>query len=143
MFGARLELERGARLFVDGGRLRHFPLVHQGQSQGFRLDWPGHSLAYVTDTTSAPDAPYLEAIRGVDLLLHECYFPDGWEDLAEKTGHTCTSQVVRAAAQARVGRLVMIHVNPLVHDDAALGIDKALAIFPCTELGHDGMELVF
>ncbi|HOT62947.1 MAG TPA: hypothetical protein PLU93_08795, partial [Treponemataceae bacterium] len=41
-----------------GGQLTHFPLAHQGGSRGFRLDWPGHSMAYVTDTTATPDADY-------------------------------------------------------------------------------------
>ena len=59
-----------------GGRLTHFPLVHQGGSIGYRLDWPGHSMAYVTDTTADPDAAYVAKIRGVDLLVHECYFSD-------------------------------------------------------------------
>src|SRR6476646_4928826 len=36
----------------DSGTLRHFPLVHPGGSLGFRLDWPGHSMAYITDTTA-------------------------------------------------------------------------------------------
>ena len=61
---------------AGGGRLTHFPLEHPGGSIGFRLDWPGRSMAYVTDTTAADDSPYLDAIRGVDLLVHECYFPD-------------------------------------------------------------------
>src|SRR5438876_3666067 len=37
------------------GRLTHFPLKHPGGSIGLRLDWPGHSLAYVTDTTASDD----------------------------------------------------------------------------------------
>ncbi len=37
---------------LGGGKLKGFPLVHPGGSVGFRLDWPGHSLAYVTDTTT-------------------------------------------------------------------------------------------
>ncbi len=36
------------------GRLTHFPLEHPGGAVGFRLDWPGQSMAYVTDTTADP-----------------------------------------------------------------------------------------
>ena len=39
-----------------GGRLTHFPLDHHGGSIGYRHDWPGHSMAYVTDTTADADA---------------------------------------------------------------------------------------
>lgn len=126
-----------------GGRLTHFPLAHPGGSRGYRLDWPGHSMAYVTDTRATDDAPYADAIRGVDLLLHECYFPDGLEEYAERTGHSCTSPVVRLAKRAGVGRLVLIHVNPLSTEEDPIGLDVARAIFPNTELGHDLMELEF
>ena len=61
---------------AGGGRMTHFPLAHVGGTIGFRADWPGHSMAYVTDTTADPAADYVERIRGVDLLLHECYYPD-------------------------------------------------------------------
>lgn len=127
----------------DGGRLTHFPLAHPGGSSGFRLEWPGHSLAYVTDTTAGPEVEYAEAIRGVDLLLHECNFADGFEDRAAQTGHSTTSEVARLAQRARVGRLVLVHVNPAATDDDPVGIDRARAIFPATLLGHDLLELEF
>ena len=38
-----------------------------------------------TDTTATADADYIEKIRGVDLLIHECYFSDDWEEHAIKT----------------------------------------------------------
>jgi len=127
----------------EGGRLTHFPLEHQGGSIGYRLDWPGHSLAYVTDTTAAPGADYVEKIRGVDLLLHECYFPDAYADWAQKTGHSCTTPVAQVARAAQVGRLVLVHLNPLATEDDPIGLEVARAIFPATELGEDLMELEF
>lgn len=126
-----------------GGRLTHFPLQHNGGSIGFRLDWPGHSMAYVTDTTAAPDANYVEEIRGVDLLVHECYFPDAYADWAKKTGHSCTTPVAEVARKARVGRLVLVHLNPLATEDDPIGLEVARAIFPKTQLGEDLMELEF
>jgi ribonuclease BN (tRNA processing enzyme) len=128
---------------AQGGRITHFPLVHPGGSRGYRLDWPGHSLAYVTDTTAALDAAYIERIRGADVLLHECYYPDGYEDWAARTGHSCTSVVAQVARRAGVGRLVLIHINPQATADDPIGLDKACAIFPRTELGHDCLEIDF
>jgi len=127
----------------DSGRLTHFPLRHPGTARGFRLDWPGHSLAYVTDTTAHASADYIEKIRGVDLLLHECYFPDGYEELAEVTGHSCTSPVAKLARDAEVGRLVLIHMNPAATEEDPVGLDVARAIFPETQLGCDNTELSF
>lgn len=125
------------------GQLTYFPLVHQGISTGFRLDWPGHSMAYVTDTTASPSADYVEKIRGVDLLIHECYFPDEQAELALHTGHSHTTPVAQVARRAGVGRLVLVHINPLATKDDPIGLEVARAIFPATVLGEDGMELEF
>ncbi|MEM9411237.1 MAG: MBL fold metallo-hydrolase, partial [Planctomycetota bacterium] len=73
----------------DGSQLTHFPLEHPGGSLGFRIDWPGRSLAYVTDTVAEESAEYVSAIENVDTLIHECYFPDGWEQRGKLTGHSC------------------------------------------------------
>ena len=126
-----------------GGRLTWFPLVHPGGSIGFRLDWPGSSLAYVTDTTATPDADYVQHIRGVDVLLHECYFADGNEAFAEKTGHSCTTPAAQVAQAAGVGRLILVHVAPHSTADDPIGLSTARAIFPATELAEDNMEIEF
>ena len=133
----------GPEPLADGGTLRYFPLEHPGGSVGYRLDWPGHSLAYVTDTTASPDADYLEHIRGVDLLIHECYFPDSLRDIAVKTGHSTTSDAAQVARLAEAKRLVLVHMNPLDESDDPIGIDTARKIFPRTELGEDGSVLEF
>jgi ribonuclease BN (tRNA processing enzyme) len=118
-------------------------LEHPGGSVGYRLDWPGHSLAYITDTIAAPGAKYIEMLRGVDLLIHECYFRDGMEGWASQTGHSSTSAVARVAAEAGVGRLVLVHLNPRSDADDPIGVEAAQGIFPHTEIGHDRLEIEF
>jgi ribonuclease BN (tRNA processing enzyme) len=135
----------GPPLVLDcGARVTHFLLVHPGGSVGYRLDWPDRSLAYVTDTTAAGEhSPYLDQVRGVDLLVHECNFRDGQEEFAQKTGHSCISPVARLAAAAGVKRLLLVHFNPLDASDDPVGLAAARRIFPATELGHDGMKVEF
>jgi ribonuclease BN (tRNA processing enzyme) len=128
---------------AGNGTLSHFPLKHPGGSVGFRLSWPTGSMAYVTDTVAEKHADYVEHIRGVDLLVHECYFGDDMPEQAELTGHSCLTPVVEVAAAAEVGRLVLVHINPLDEDDSELDIDAARKIFPKTEIGVDRMELEF
>jgi ribonuclease BN (tRNA processing enzyme) len=128
---------------ADGATLTHFPLKHPGGSVGFRVDWPDRSLAYVTDTVASPTADYVDRIRGVDLLVHESYFNDDETEQAELTGHSCLSEVARVAAKAKVGRLVLVHINPLVTDDREIGLAAARKIFDKTEVGVDRMELEF
>ena len=128
---------------AGNGKLTHFPLKHPGGSIGFRLTWPTRSMAYVTDTVADKHADYVEQIRGVDLLIHECYFGDDMPEQAELTGHSCLTPVVEVAAAAEVGRLVLVHINPLVDDDRELDLVGARKIFPHTEIGVDRMELEF
>lgn len=126
-----------------GGRLTHFPLVHPGGSLGFRLDWPGRSMAYVTDTTASASAAYVEHLRGVDLLVHEAYFPKDINHIPAHTGHSSLDRVSELAAAANVGRLVVAHIDPKIADDSAFDLAAARRVFANTEIGADEMEMEF
>jgi ribonuclease BN (tRNA processing enzyme) len=125
----------------DGGRLSWIPLVHPGGSVGFRIDWPDRSLAYITDTTAPGD--YTDFIRGVDVLIHECYFPDNLSEWAAKTGHSAATPVAQLATDANVGRLLLVHVDPQRPDDDPVGMASIRSIFPNTQLAEDLMEIEF
>ena len=134
-------LDTDVELPLDG-RLSFFPQTHPGGSLGYRLDWKDRSMAYVTDTTVRSD--HIEKLRGVDLLIHECYFPDGFEERAALTGHSCVTPVAELARSADVGRLILVHINPMAtKKDFAKLEASAQAIFPSTQLGVDRMEIDF
>ena len=115
---------------------------HSGTSMAYRIDVPGAgSLAYVTDT--AVDGSYTEFIRGADVLIHECYFPDAMQQWATKTGHSTTSQVLAVAAEARVGRLVLVHIDPRSTGDDPLDLAHARPQFASVEVARDGLEIEF
>ncbi len=133
----------GALELPGGTRVTYFPLIHPGGTLGYRLAWHDRAMAYVTDTTAKADAPYLEHIRGVDLLIHECNFPDSMADRAALTGHSCLTPVLELAWAAGVKRLVLVHLNPLADSDEFLGLEQARHIFPAVETGCDGMEIEF
>ena len=121
-------------------------LTEQGEgggSLGYRLDWPGHSMAYVTDTSADVDADYVAAIRGVDLLVHECYCADARADWAAKTGHSHTTPVAQVARAAGVKKLVLVHFDPCTTAADPIGLATARAIFSETIVGEDRMELEF
>ncbi len=121
------------------GMLRSVPLVHPGGSVGFRIDWPECSLAYITDTTV--DGSYTEFVRGVDLLIHECYFLDGDAEWSAKTGHSNTTPVAELARDAQVGQLVLVHMDPSREEDDLAGLEAARKVFPQTQFGEDLMEI--
>lgn len=133
----------GPQALPDGGQLEYFPLVHPGGSIGFRLEWPGHSMAYVTDTIAAMGAEYVREIRGVDLLVHEAFFAEDIGIMPAKTGHSSLLAVATIAAEANVGRLVIVHFDPQIEDESAFDITAARQIFANTKFAVDGMELQF
>lgn len=128
----------------QNGILTSFPLSHPGGSIGYRLDWPGHSLAYITDTTAAIDAPYVGFIHGVDVLVHEAYFPENVAGLPDLTGHSWLKAVAEVAGAAHVGRLVLVHIDPQLEEDVAYDLGAAQRVASCrVDMGTDLMELEF
>lgn len=133
---------QGPESLPGGGTLRYFAFDPQREEVGYRLDWPGHSLAYITDTIARPGASYIPEIAGVDLLLHDCNLPNDKAMLEQTINHSSTCAVARVAAQAGVKRLVLIHFNPMgwpLEPD----LPAAREIFSNTEIGYDGMEIAF
>ena len=125
----------------ENGILTHHPLKHPGGSTGYRIDWPGRSMAYITDTTA--DGSYHDFVQGVDLLIHECYFRDEMAEWSEKTGHSNTTPVAELARSAGVKRLILTHIDPYRPGDDPIDIEKARAIFPATKVAEDLMEVDF
>ena len=91
------------------------------------MDWPGLSLAYVTDTTATPQSEYWREIQGVDWLIHECNFSDDWVDLAIKTGHSWSTAVLEGVAKAGIPRLILAHINPLAGESDPLRLTEVTA----------------
>jgi len=136
------ELPPGESLSVaNGGRLTWTALEHPGGSLGYRIDWPDRSLAYITDTTAPGN--YLAFIEDVDVLIHECYFPDDMQDWAEKTGHSSASAVARVAQQSRTNRLYLVHADPQNTNDDPIDIEKIRASVPDAHLAEDLLEIEF
>ena len=120
-------------------RITHCSLHHPGGSTGYKVTLAGRSLAYITDTMV--NESYLEFIRGVDVLIHECNFADDMAHWCEKTGHSHTSQVAGLARSANVGRLFLTHIDPQQPGDDPVGLAAARAIFPQTFLAEDLLEI--
>jgi ribonuclease BN (tRNA processing enzyme) len=127
---------------IREAKISWFPLEHPGGAWGYRVDYQGRSMALITDTTAKPHAAYLSAIQGVDLLLHECNFPDGQERMAAITGHSCLSPVAQIAAAAQVKRLVLIHFDPIQAITPEM-LTNVSSIYAPIELSYDGMKLEF
>jgi ribonuclease Z len=100
------------RFHVGGVEVCVRSVPHAAPVNAYRLRFPnGETLAYVTDTTAPGE--YLDFIRGVDVLVHECTFSQKAKQWAGVTGHSDTESVGRLAKKARVGQLYLTHLGPL------------------------------
>jgi ribonuclease BN (tRNA processing enzyme) len=114
---------------------------HPGGSHGFRISGGEQTLAYITDTTAALGADYIDFIKDIDVLVHECYFPDGFEDQAKLTGHSCLTPVAQVAAAANAGAMYLVHINPLNGDEQPLDLDSVKAIYAPITVATDKMSI--
>lgn len=126
---------------ADGGLLQWTSLEHPGGSVGYRIDWPDRSLAYITDTTAPGN--YLAFIQDVDVLIHECYFPDEMQDWAAQTGHSSASAVADVAQQSGARRLYLVHADPQNPNDDPIDIERIRQRVPAAELAEDLLEIEF
>ncbi len=131
---------------AGGGVVKHVRLDHPGGSVGYRIDFAGGdisggdirggSLAYITDTT-AGSGDYVEFIRGVDVLIHECNFPDRYAEWAVKTGHSNVTAVIETARSAGIGRLILTHFDPQTPGDDPVELATAKINSIEVELAED------
>jgi len=96
---------------------------------------PGDSIAYLTDFL--PDETALEKLlpmlAGVKTLVCESAYREAELELAQQNYHLTTRQAARLAAQAGVGKLVLMHISdryPLEEWGELLG--EARDVFPNT-----------
>jgi ribonuclease BN (tRNA processing enzyme) len=88
-------------------------------------------LALCTDTAADPGNEAFCA--GVEVLLHEAWFA---ADTTDSVTHTAAGEAARIAAAANVGRLLLVHVHPLIRSDQEL-LDHVRPHFPSADVAHD------
>jgi ribonuclease BN (tRNA processing enzyme) len=131
-FAAIHELD-GAPARVGRWQLRtRIQRLHANPTLALRLD---DSVVWCTDT--AYDDANADFARGARILFHEAFHA---ADDTDDQGHTAAGEAARLAAAAGVDQLVLIHVNPLLDDDAAL-LRHAVARFGATVVARDGLQL--
>jgi phosphoribosyl 1,2-cyclic phosphodiesterase len=113
----------------SGVAVRTMPLSHPGGATGYRVEYDGHSVAYITDIElgGGPfDEGAMVLAKDAGALIIDSTYTDkempshlGW-------GHSSWQQVVRFANEANVGKLCLFHHDP-DHDDAFMDAMGAAA----------------
>jgi phosphoribosyl 1,2-cyclic phosphodiesterase len=119
---------------IGGVAVRTMLLSHPGNCLGYRLEYAGRRLCYVTDNELYPtDSPfrsdeYVERLvdfcRNVNVLITDCTYSDEEYERRIHWGHSSVSQVAELAWRARVRSLYLVHHDPGQNDQA---IDAKLA----------------
>ena len=136
-FGARVyfhDLDEEELIF---GRIKvkSMLLSHPGRCLGYRVDYNGRSVCYITDnelfleTNPHHNAHYVDKltkfVAGADALVTDSTYTD--QEYASKVGwgHSCISEVVKLAHGAKIKNLYLFHHDP---DQSDTAIDDKLEI---------------
>lgn len=123
IFTARLsfiDFSAGESLVPHPGiEVRTGPLNHPNRATGYRVEYGGKAVAYITDTEHKPggrDPNVMRLVEGADLMIYDSTYTDHEYPAHRDWGHSTWQEGVRLAEAAGVGRLVIFHHDP-EHDD--------------------------
>lgn len=100
-------------------KIRTAPLNHPDGATGYRIEYQGKSLCYVTDTEHVPGKPdetILDLIEGTDLFIYDCTYTDKEFEHKKGWGHSTWEEAIRLAQAANVESLAIFHHDP-DHED--------------------------
>jgi phosphoribosyl 1,2-cyclic phosphodiesterase len=121
--------------------VRTAPLNHPDGATGYRLEYKGKSLCYVTDTEHTPgrlDPAILALIEGTDAFIYDSTYTDAEYPNHIGWGHSTWQEAMRLGKAAGVGEVFIFHHDPN-HDDAFLdGVAAEVAL--CQQRGRLARE---
>ena len=125
--------------------VRTSPLNHPNGATGYRIEFNGRAVAYITDTEHVPgelDDNVLKLIRNADVVIYDSTFTDEDFEAYRGWGHSTWQQGVRLCEEANADRLVVFHHDPSRNDDAMDVLRSAAeARRPGTIVAREGMTL--
>lgn len=108
-------------LKVGGMRVTCFPVEHSIPTLGIAVQYDDRKLAYLSDCKYT--ASYHPSIEGADILLHEASGRQAEEENLERVGHSSARQAALLASDAKVKRLILVHLPPSSSEHAALLVE--------------------
>ncbi|MBS1870975.1 MAG: ribonuclease Z [Actinobacteria bacterium] len=133
-FDAALAERLGVRPGPDFGRLQRGEIVGGVRpEQVIGEDRPGRKLVISGDT--APSEVLIEVAHRADLLVHEATFTREEAERARETQHSTAEQAAKAALEAEVRLLALVHLSTRYGGREIR--EEAQAIFPDTVVPRD------
>jgi phosphoribosyl 1,2-cyclic phosphodiesterase len=103
-----------------GLTVRTAALRHPGGATGYRIDWAGRSIGYITDAEHAGgeiDEQVAALIHSADLVLVDASYTDEEYEGRKGWGHSTWQEAIKLADAAQVKKLVLFHHDPSHSDD--------------------------
>jgi phosphoribosyl 1,2-cyclic phosphodiesterase len=120
---AKLTFEdfKAGESFKIGGEVtvKTAPLNHPNGATGYRIEWGGRALCYVTDTEHVPGRPdqnVLGLIEGADLVIYDSTYTEDEFPAKVGWGHSTWQEAIALCTAADVRQLALFHHDP-EHDD--------------------------
>lgn len=128
-------------------RVRTARLRHRNGVTAYRLEHPGGSLVFATDTEFGDprfDMALIELARDADVLIHDAHFTPDEIGAGRGMGHSAWSDCVQAALSSSAKKLVLFHHHPLRTDEQIDAIvRRARDEFPMVEAAREGSTVEF
>lgn len=105
-------------LYSDVG-VRTAPLNHPNDATGYRIDYGGKSVCYITDTEHVPgelDQNILGLIEGADLVIYDSTYTKDEYPKHVGWGHSTWNEGVKLCQAASARKMAIFHHEP-DHDD--------------------------
>ena len=123
--------------------VRTATLNHPDGATGYRIEYGGRSVCYLTDTEHVPGAPdrnILELIAGADLVIYDSMYTDAEYETYTGWGHSTWQEGLRLCRAAGAKRLAVFHHDPEHDDDMLDGIAREVAKeLPGSLVARDGL----
>ncbi|MEJ7584097.1 MAG: MBL fold metallo-hydrolase [Acidimicrobiales bacterium] len=101
---------------------------HVGATNGYRIEYGGVVVAYVSDHQQPVDDAsqvadsVLELCDGADLVIHDAQYDDADFAVKQNWGHCTVDYAVHVAAMAGARRLALFHHDPVRTDSSLDGL---------------------
>ncbi len=156
MFPVPLEAMRATKRFEDfragevfqlypDVRVVTAPLNHPNGATGYRIEYNGKAMVYVTDTEHIPGKPdqnILGLIEGADVVIYDSTYTE--QEFPSKIGwgHSTWNEGMRLCQAAHVKKLTIFHHDP-DHDDTFMDklAEEATRTWSNAFVCREGMEI--
>lgn len=104
------------------------PLQHPNGAAGYRFEYGGKSICYVTDTEHVPGTPDQEVLKLIDqadIVIYDGMFSDEEHSACVGYGHSTWEEGLRLCDMAQAKRYVIFHHCPSHKDEELEAVEKS------------------